>query len=1155
MQPERFRGIRPHLPSALSARMGACAIALVAALAGGLVPGTALAEADPVPAVSRAREGSIWTVTDLVSFKGAKAEIEDARDDEGLTEATIVFTQDIAFDYDDEEPNIVNAVGRNYFSGIEGVTLTLTSSTEDPVTLTDFGATLGSTRLWNAGFNTNDNNARFFTGPLVLDNIKLKADDRDIFFAQGFPVTFTENFRSTERISVAGGCMGTNRKLDGVGFDGGYVQFGKDPSACPTSTHIEVYGGQFSAIYGGGYNSDVNGDTYVKVDLDGSEKVDQNRYDVHSVFGGGIAYGNSPSEGTRACVTGDSTVEVVSGAVGDIYGGGSNSTARSDGGAVYGDTYVTVGAQEGPTAYFSDVYGGGQSSTIGNYQSAQAGTGSTHVTVNATAQGMKNGDEVVANVHGGGSADTVKGTTEVVLNGGSDVNWVFAGGTNGGYQGTATVENVSREDVAARIVVNGGTWDEIYSCVRTFVGTGYDEDNVQKFNGDVLVEFNGGKVNQFVLSAHMSQIDGDSRLVVNEGTFGSSTPSIKGYRSPNGIGVNSVQYGRVTGTRSVSFTNDEPVVLWQIQGVDDIAVDNGSYALARGSKTSPALDRCGDLAISGGTFGITGASTLLGDLAVSEGGTLALNGKGENLDENGSLNAAGKATGAGELKVVGASASSAGWISSGMGEGSPITGEVYVRSMTTDETAENNSDANMLDLAEGEATKKGLYVEYTTDEDALEVGEKTYGHAWRIAQGEPPAPTMVTVTFDKNNTDEGSTEADPQSMEVEEGESVGTLPTPPERPGYIFTGWNTAPDGSGTAFTEETAVSASIKVYAQWEEELDLSLTLTPQDMVAYTGGDSMDGDNFPEVRYAVSASGDLEAALAEEGAGLKVLVDGTAVALSAEDAAVGEGVVIIPELGTEFTLTDTPSGDDEVAGVYRIDITGSVTAELSDGSAVDVEVEDDPAAKLTVRTVSNAGEAAGESGSAGVVSANPVTLGAAATGAQDESIATASVDEGAEFYTNGDVDMGLLGTDRGDPDAGALISLLFDDLLPSAGGTAADTAAALAARAGIDASRAEFKYLDLVNEHDGNAWVSTGSDVTVSWPVPEGVDPEEVEFTVYHFEGLHREYGGAGSPDAAEQIAACEVVEVPCEVVDGRVTFTLDGDAENGCFSPFALA
>ncbi|WP_315911006.1 InlB B-repeat-containing protein [Xylanibacillus composti] len=71
-----------------------------------------------------------------------------------------------------------------------------------------------------------------------------------------------------------------------------------------------------------------------------------------------------------------------------------------------------------------------------------------------------------------------------------------------------------------------------------------------------------------------------------------------------------------------------------------------------------------------------------------------------------------------------------------------------------------------------------------------------------------------TVTFDKNG---GDTEADPAAGKVLYGENVGTLPIPPTRTGYTFTGWNTAADGEGDPFEATTAVTDSLTVYAQWE--------------------------------------------------------------------------------------------------------------------------------------------------------------------------------------------------------------------------------------------------------------------------------------------------------------------------------------------------
>jgi uncharacterized repeat protein (TIGR02543 family) len=51
--------------------------------------------------------------------------------------------------------------------------------------------------------------------------------------------------------------------------------------------------------------------------------------------------------------------------------------------------------------------------------------------------------------------------------------------------------------------------------------------------------------------------------------------------------------------------------------------------------------------------------------------------------------------------------------------------------------------------------------------------------------------------------------------------AIGTanFPTNPSRTGYAFSGWNTATDGTGTAFTASTTVNADITVYAQWTGE------------------------------------------------------------------------------------------------------------------------------------------------------------------------------------------------------------------------------------------------------------------------------------------------------------------------------------------------
>jgi uncharacterized repeat protein (TIGR02543 family) len=49
--------------------------------------------------------------------------------------------------------------------------------------------------------------------------------------------------------------------------------------------------------------------------------------------------------------------------------------------------------------------------------------------------------------------------------------------------------------------------------------------------------------------------------------------------------------------------------------------------------------------------------------------------------------------------------------------------------------------------------------------------------------------------------------------------TVGQLPTPPSKIGWVFGGWWTKPNGGGTEFTASTVVTTSITVYAKWIEE------------------------------------------------------------------------------------------------------------------------------------------------------------------------------------------------------------------------------------------------------------------------------------------------------------------------------------------------
>jgi uncharacterized repeat protein (TIGR02543 family) len=90
---------------------------------------------------------------------------------------------------------------------------------------------------------------------------------------------------------------------------------------------------------------------------------------------------------------------------------------------------------------------------------------------------------------------------------------------------------------------------------------------------------------------------------------------------------------------------------------------------------------------------------------------------------------------------------------------------------------------------------------------------------------------VYTVSFNKNG---GDTEAVPATKTVTSpATNIDTLPTPPSRTGYIFAGWNTISNGTGSAFTASTTVSASITVYAQWNPVYTVSFNKNGGDTEA----------------------------------------------------------------------------------------------------------------------------------------------------------------------------------------------------------------------------------------------------------------------------------------------------------------------------------
>ncbi|MCL1983324.1 MAG: InlB B-repeat-containing protein, partial [Clostridiales bacterium] len=75
----------------------------------------------------------------------------------------------------------------------------------------------------------------------------------------------------------------------------------------------------------------------------------------------------------------------------------------------------------------------------------------------------------------------------------------------------------------------------------------------------------------------------------------------------------------------------------------------------------------------------------------------------------------------------------------------------------------------------------------------------------------------VTVTFNGNG---GTVAPENAARTLTAGASLGAnMPGDPNWGGHVFLGWNTMPDGTGTAFSSATTVDNDIEVFAQWRSE------------------------------------------------------------------------------------------------------------------------------------------------------------------------------------------------------------------------------------------------------------------------------------------------------------------------------------------------
>ena len=443
----------------------------------------------------------------------------------------------------------------------------------------------------------------------------------------------------------------------------------------------------------------------------------------------------------------------------------------------------------------------------------------------------------------------------------------------------------------------------------------------------------------------------------------------------------------------------------------------------------------------------------------------------------------------------------------------------------------------------------------------------------------------VTVTFDKNG---GDTDVSPATatQNKESGKtsySFGQPTTLPTREGFLFDGWNTKPDGSGTAFpvNSPVVVSDSATVYAQWKPDPSYAVTIAPMDLTIYVGGDGYSGvigadgsfvsNDFPQMGFYLTLPAEINEMLGSKQdaavnlanvATLEYNDPGRSATRSWKLQLYGdESQSHVTENGRKvFIYRVMPSqidgGDQTVP--FRTQFTDSTGKVMDDSSFVA-----DPENQFRNYTASiYSGELDTDLLSVSfkvgdTTVSRPLKLGSGTLkirGNNDEvytdvSSETPKVDpshedavlagaaqEGTEYFVN---DSGVRVTNASG--VKLMVDRTLDDELLTA---------YLDEKENKDSRYSyEFNYLDLVDTNNGNAYVTLGEGqkMNVFWPVPDDAAADS-DFHIVHFQGLDRDTD-TNLGEMLEKYTPEELTGTKVEI-DGKqfVQFSVSS------FSPFAL-
>ncbi len=451
------------------------------------------------------------------------------------TEAKIVLTADIATETE--------------FAGIEGKNITLQSKGQE-----------------KHSFNLSET----IQGNVVLDNVKLANDEKDVVYANGNKFETTANFQGIIH-NIYGG--------------------GNENTAIVRDTYLILRGGTFSSIYGGGCNSTVTGDTHIT--FDGATIEPGFGPNKKRIVGGG--YANKANSGK---VDGNTNVEIVSGTLGittsiknqdedngnGIYAGGYNDKMSDfDSSAVVtGNTNLIFGGKtDGSIVVGNERYGiQDVNYCAGSYRSTILGNASLT---------LKNGSKMTyvdrfgntsgPTLYGGGLEDYINGTVQINVSGGKNMQWEESYGDSKGGQGgiqlylggKKNINNAINQDGAVIKNTNNKPYAVIFNMSGGSLARVYGKENVTPFYSNSKYEGILGDVKM--------NISGESTEVAE--IYGSYSSSIEtsNENSKSEITIeNQTKFRSVQDTEKLKLNNigtmESEVPIKTLQRINHLTIDN-----------------------------------------------------------------------------------------------------------------------------------------------------------------------------------------------------------------------------------------------------------------------------------------------------------------------------------------------------------------------------------------------------------------------------------------------------------------------------------------------------------------------------------------------------------------------------------------------------